>query len=127
MFDAANYVMNDQDPIAGIEATLPSIEYMHIKDANGEVKAMTPAGLGDGQYEEVIKRVDAACDKTMFLTVEPHLHVFQAFKSIDAHDKLDTIMTFENSDDAFDAAVTHLKKLLTKLGFKEDENRLWKK
>ncbi|MBE6597597.1 MAG: sugar phosphate isomerase/epimerase [Ruminococcaceae bacterium] len=125
VFDAANYVMNDQDPIEGIEATLPSIEYMHVKDASYEVKAMTPAGLGDGQYREVIKRVDEACDGVMFLTVEPHLHTFQAFKNIDARDTLKTVMTFENSDVAFDAAVTHLKNILTELGFKEDENKLW--
>lgn len=127
VFDAANYVMNDQDPIEGIEATLPSIEYLHIKDASSAVKAMTPAGLGDGHYREVLKMVDEACDKTMFLTVEPHLHTFQAFKNIDVHDKLDTVMTFENSDVAFDTAVTYLKNILTELGFKEDENKLWTK
>lgn len=127
IFDAANYVMNDQDPIEGIEATLPSVEYLHVKDASYEVKAMTPAGLGDGQYKEVLRRVDEACDRTMFLTLEPHLHTFQAFKNIDAHDSLKTVMTFENADVAFDTATSYLKKMLTELGFKEDENGLWKK
>ncbi len=127
IFDAANYVMNDQDPIEGIEATLPSLEYLHVKDASCAVKAMTPVGLGDGQYKEVLRRVDEAYEKTMFLTVEPHLHTFQAFKNIDAHDSLKTVMTFDNADVAFDTAVTYLKKMLTELGFEEDENGLWKK
>lgn len=127
VFDAANYVMNDQDPIEGIEATLPSIEYLHIKDANSAAKAITPVGLGDGRYREVLKRVDEACERTLFLTVEPHLFTFQAFKSIDVHSKLETAMTFDSAGAAFDTAVTYLKNMLTELGFQEDENKLWKK
>ena len=126
IFDAANFVMNDQDPLAGIEATLPALQYLHIKDARCEEKCIVPAGMGDGQYEEVLRRVDAATDETVFLTVEPHLHIFQAYQRIDSH-KLKTGIEFDNSDDAFDCAVTHLKNMLTKLGYHEEENKIWKK
>lgn len=126
IFDAANYVMNDQDPIKGIEATLPSLEYLHVKDARYAEKCIVPCGMGDGQYEEVLRRVDNATDGTLFLTVEPHLHIFQAYTSIDSH-KLKTELHFENSDDAFDCAVSNLKQTLTKLGFHEEENKTWKK
>ena len=126
VFDAANFVMNDQDPIEGIEATLPSLEYLHIKDARFDEKCITPCGMGDGQYEEVLRRVDAATDETLFLTVEPHLHIFQAYQRIDSH-KLKTGIEFDNSDDAFDCAVNHLKETLTKLGYHEEENYVWKK
>ena len=126
IFDAANFVMNDQDPLAGIEATLPALQYLHIKDARFEEKCIVPAGMEDGQYEEVLRRVDAATDETVFLTVEPHLHIFQAYQRIDSH-KLKTGIEFDNSDDAFDCAVTHLKNMLTKLGYHEEENKIWKK
>ena len=126
VFDAANFVMNDQDPIAGIEATIPSLEYLHVKDARFDEKCIVPCGMGDGQYEEVLRRVDALTDETLYLTVEPHLHIFQAYQRIDSK-KLKTGIEFDNSDDAFDCAVSHLKETLTKLGFHEEENYVWKK
>ncbi len=126
IFDAANYVMNDQDPLQGIEVTLPHLEYLHIKDAIMAEKAIVPAGMGDGCYDEVLRRVDAATDRTVFLTVEPHLHIFQSYQKIDSH-KLKTGIAFDNSDDAFDCAVGALKKILTTLGFHEGEDLVWKK
>ncbi len=126
IFDAANFVLNNQNPIAGMEATLPALEYLHIKDARFEEKCIVPAGMGNGAYEEVLRRVDAATDRTVFLTVEPHLHIFQAYKRIDSH-KLKTGMEFDNADNAFDCAVTHLKQLLTKLGYHEEKTKVWKK
>ena len=125
IFDAANYVMNDCDPIRGIEATLPSLEYLHVKDALREKKSIVPVGMGDGCYAEVLRRVDATTDRTVFLTVEPHLHVFEAYRRIDSH-TLKNELTFQSADEAFDYAVSALKKILTKLGYQE-ENGLWKK
>ena len=92
IFDAANYVMNDQDPLAGIEATLPSLEYLHIKDARFDEKCIVPCGMGDGQYEEVLRRVDAATDATLFLTLEPHLHIFQALYDRDFHQNIHLLL-----------------------------------
>lgn len=126
IFDPANYVMNDCDPIEGIEATLPSLEYLHIKDAIMAEKCIVPAGMGDGEVARVLRRVDASTDKTMFLTVEPHLRIFDAYSRIDSH-QLRTGIEFENNDDAFDCAVAHLKTMLTTLGYHEEENKTWKK
>ena len=87
---------------------------------------MTPAGLGDGHYEEILRRVDAATDRTVYLTVEPHLFVFKAFKTIDLQ-TLEVGVPFETADEAFDTAVNALKHLLIKIGFHEEENHVWKK
>ena len=125
IFDAANYVMNDCDPIRGIEATLPSLEYLHVKDALSAKKSIVPAGTGDGCYAEVLRRVDATTDRTLFLTLEPHLHVFEAYKRIDSH-QLKNELVFASADEAFDHAASALKKLLTELNYHE-ENGLWKK
>ena len=126
IFDAANYVMNDQDPIEGIQATLPSLEYLHVKDASFAEKCIQAAGAGDGRYEDVLKAVDAAYEGTFFLTLEPHLHIFDAYKKIDSH-KLKTGVDFATSDEAFDYASTALKNLLTKLGYTEGADHVWAK
>lgn len=126
IFDAANFVRDGQDPIKGIDVTLPSLEYIHVKDASYPDRKMWPVGLGQGQYEEVLKKADAAYNGTIFLTLEPHLYVFDAYKSIDHH-KLKVGVLYDSPNDAFDGAATHLKNLLTKLGYHEEENKLWKK
>ncbi len=126
IFDAANYVRQQQDPIEGYEATENSLVYLHVKDARFSDRTMVPVGLGDGQYEEILRRVDAHTDQTVFLTVEPHLFQFQAYKQIDSLE-LKHDLHFESADEAFDCAVAHLKKLLIKIGFHQEENGLWKK
>lgn len=126
VFDAANYVMNDQDPIAGIEATLLRPAYLHMKDAVQASKAIVPVGMGDGQYEEVLRRADAAMSGRVCLTVEPHLHIFEIYQKIDSH-KLKTGVAFDNSDDAFDCAVGSVKGILKKLGFEEGEDLVWRR
>lgn len=126
VFDAANYVMNDQDPLAGIDATLIRPAYLHMKDAIGAEKAIVPVGMGDGRYEEVLRRVDRAMDGLVYLTVEPHLHIFEIYQRIDSH-KLKTGIEFDNSDDAFDCAVAAVKKMLTGLGYREGEDLVWRK
>ena len=97
VFDAANYVRQGYDPIKGFEATKARLEYVHIKDAIKENRAHVPAGMGDGRYEDILKLVDQMTDKTVILTVEPHLFDFAIYKAIDAQ-KMDTALKFENSD-----------------------------
>ena len=50
-----------------------------------------------------------------------------AFKDIDAHSELKGHHTFETARESFDFAAQALKNLLTSLGFKEGENREWKR
>lgn len=126
IFDGANYVREGQDPLAGFAATLPNLEYLHVKDARAsDDRPLVPAGMGDAQYEEVLRRVGEASDKTYYLTLEPHLFIFDAYQKIDNH-KLETELEFANADDAFDTAANSLKAILKKLGYHEENNR-WKK
>ena len=126
VFDAANYIREGQDPIRGIEATLPSLQYLHVKDARFSDGTILPVGMGDGGYGEVLRRVDAWTDETVCLTVEPHLFSFVAYKQIDSH-QLKTELAFANADDAFDCAVDHLKELLRSLGYHEGEDKIWRR
>jgi hypothetical protein len=62
----------------------------------------------------------AKINKDTTMTLEPHLRIFDAFKSID-----DTEMKhkfhFTSNGEAFDAAVSALKNLLVNAGYKEVE------
>lgn len=119
IFDPANYRMNDADAERGIDITLPSLAYMHIKDAIFEEQMIVPAGEGEGRIADAIEKIDRSTDRAIFLSVEPHLMAFSAYKNIDEHE-LRGRYVFENSDESFDFAVSSLKKVLGSIGFKEN-------
>ena len=126
IFDPANYRMNGCDVMAGIEATLKNLAYLHIKDAIFESKVIVPAGDGEGRIAEVLDMVNEATDSVVYLTLEPHLFLFDAYKLIDNHE-LKGKYTFKNNSESFDFAATALKNLLTENGYKKDGNNEWKK
>ena len=126
IFDPANYRMNGADCMEGIEATLKNLRYLHIKDAICESQTIVPAGEGEGQIAKVIDIVNDHTDDVVYLTLEPHLHVFDAYASIDEHELKGT-HKFTNNREAFDFAVNSLKKLLTDNGYKRNEENLWTK
>ena len=115
IFDPANYIQCDQKA----EITLPKFhkktDYFHIKDVIYETGELVPAGYGDGDILKLIELIDE--DKT--LTLEPHLAVFDSFKSID-NTEMKHKFVYKNSNEAFDAAVIALKNLLKKAGYKEE-------
>lgn len=125
IFDGANYIMGGFDPIVGLTATRNKLEYMHVKDAIAETRQIVPVGMGDGGYVHAIETVNGDTDKTVFLTVEPHLKKFLSYGEIDDRE-LNTKLSFKDSDESFDFAVQSLKNMLTSLGFKED-NYTWTK
>jgi sugar phosphate isomerase/epimerase len=126
IFDAANYRINGADVIKGIEATLTNFKYIHVKDAIYKEQMIVPAGEGEGKIAEVINLVDKKIDNTVFLSVEPHLMSFVAYKSIDTHE-LKGKYSFTSNREAFDFATNALKKLLTEEGYKEDNLGIWKR
>jgi sugar phosphate isomerase/epimerase len=125
VFDPANFVLNDQDPIEGFEAALPSLEYIHIKDAISAEKSIVPCGRGDGRIAEVLLLVDRAREGDVFLSVEPHLHEFSAYKQIDTRE-LKNKYVFSTGGEAFDCAAESLRETLRQIGFHE-ENGAWKR
>ena len=126
IFDPANYRMNGCDVIEGIYATLLNLAYLHIKDAIYESQIIVPAGDGEGQIAEVLNIVNDATDDTIYLTLEPHLFLFDAYKLIDNHE-LKGKYTFSNNSESFDFAANALKKLLHDCGYEKDEKGIWKK
>jgi sugar phosphate isomerase/epimerase len=124
IFDAANYRMNDADVMDGIDATLINFKYMHIKDAIFSAQTIVPAGEGEGRIGEIIDLINEKTDDVVYLTLEPHLHVFDAYKDIDEHE-LKGKYSFKTSREAFDFAVRSLKELLIKHGYERNSNNEW--
>ena len=123
IFDAANLLMNDQDPMEGFEATADKLEYLHMKDCISSLRSTIPVGCGEGRYDEILQKVDAMTDGTVTLTLEPHLFGFSAYKLIDRHD-LKVAVKYASADEAFDAAAAAVKNTLRKIGFRQ-EGSVW--
>lgn len=124
IFDPANYRMNNCDVMAGIEATLVNLAYLHIKDAIYDSQIIVPAGDGEGRISEILDIVNNSTDDIVYLTLEPHLFLFDAYKLIDNHE-LKGKYTFTNNTESFDFAANALKALLIKNGYKKDGNNQW--
>ena len=99
---------------------------MHIKDAIYSEQTIVPAGEGEGRIGDIIDVINGHTDAEVYLTLEPHLHAFLAYKSIDDHE-LKGKHKFSNGREAFDFAVYALSELLTNHGYRKDENGIWKK
>lgn len=116
VYDPANFLQAGQNASQTLNALFGIISYFHIKDVISKTQQLVPAGHGDGHISDILKLIDF--DTT--LTIEPHLAVFDGYAQIDGRE-MKNKYTYKNNDEAFDAAVTSLKKLLTDNGY-EYEN-----
>ena len=115
IYDPANFLQCDEPADKTLDLFHAKTEYFHIKDVIMENGALVPAGYGDGKIKELLARITD--DKV--LTLEPHLAVFDAYKSID-NTEMKHKFTYASANEAFDAAVTALKSLLNEVGYKEE-------
>lgn len=81
-FDFANFVQCHQDTLEAYELLKDYITYVHVKDAQWDTHMVVPAGQGDGHVKEIFGKLDAAGYEG-FLSLEPHLADFAAFKSLE--------------------------------------------
>ena len=125
IFDPANYVVCDADPTLGIDVTLPSLVYMHVKDATRDGHLIVPAGEGDGHIGEALDKINRSTDRAIYLTLEPHLKVFSAYASIDDR-TLRNKYVFETATESFDCAANALKGVLRAGGYHEN-GQYWTK
>ena len=114
IYDPANFLQCGEPAEKTLDLFHDKTEYFHIKDVIVESGALVPAGYGDGKIPTLIERITG--DKV--LTLEPHLAVFDAYKSID-NTEMKHKFTYASADDAFDAAVAALKGILKEKGYKE--------
>ena len=87
VFDPANFVQCGQDTKYAYEQLKEFIAYMHIKDALAEDGRVVPSGAGDGNVEEILRRLfDGGYDG--FLSLEPHLGSFEGLAGLELDDKM---------------------------------------
>lgn len=82
IFDPANFIQCKVEILPAYEKLKDYIEYMHIKDCRLSDGFVVPCGKGDGNVEELIRRFNEK-DGKHFLTLEPHLKVFDGLKDLD--------------------------------------------
>ena len=112
VYDPANFLQAGQSAEQTLDALFGITSYFHIKDVISETQQLVPAGHGDAHISDIIKMIDF--DTTF--TVEPHLAVFEGYAQIDGRE-MKNKYTYKNNDEAFDAAVSALKKLLYENGY----------
>lgn len=112
IFDPANFVQCNQETLSAWELLKDKIYYMHIKDAltSGVV---VPSGLGDGNVQKIAKEFTKMGGN--HFTIEPHLHDFGTFKSLEIPGKESIIgkkYVFKDNDEAFDTAVKAFREIM---------------
>lgn len=115
IFDPANFIVTSHDIPTAYSLLKGRFEYMHIKDALMETKQIVPAGEGDGCIPQILKEYAEMSDRDRFLTLEPHLAVFEGLGNLQ-HEELKHKHVFKSRDEAFDTAVQTLKKVIKNEG-----------
>ncbi len=82
-FDFANFVQCGEDPKECWDMLQPYIEYIHIKDAVSSDNENVVCGTGEGRIEELLDRAVNKEGYEGFLTLEPHLVLFDSLASLE--------------------------------------------
>ncbi|MCY1038557.1 sugar phosphate isomerase/epimerase [Staphylococcus nepalensis] len=99
IFDFANFVQCGENTQACYELLSDYIEYIHIKDAVYKDNVNVLCGTGDGQIESILTQIFKA-DYKGFLTLEPHLVVFDSIKDLELEHSTETIQNSVAKDGA---------------------------
>ena len=103
VLDPANYLQCQQIPYPdAYEATLPWLDYVHVKDVTAD-GTLVPAGQGESKWEEILKRLRSD-GYDGFLALEPHLKASGQFQGF-------------SGPDLFQQASQGLQKLLKEMGW----------
>lgn len=113
-FDFANFVQCGEDTEKCWELLRPYIEYIHIKDAVTDDKENVLCGTGEGKIRQLLTRAIRDEDYTGFLTLEPHLVLFDALQSLETEDAKNVIKENKAKDGAEGYAMQYnaLKEIL---------------
>lgn len=115
IFDPANYILAGADTLEGFKSLCKYVTYMHIKDAVSEGGAVVPAGKGEGRVEEILRMLDEK-EGVFFLSVEPHLRVFDGLKALEASNgqelKINDVYVYPDNKTSFAAACSAIHELI---------------
>lgn len=117
IFDPANFIQCGVKIIPAFEKLEPYIDYMHIKDCRYEDGRVVPAGKGDGEIVELLRRFNKK-DGAHFLTLEPHLKVFKGLEELEKSGETAQQMDdfeYPTKWDSFNAACDALHEVLARI------------
>ncbi len=127
VFDPANFIQCGVKPEESWPLLSPYIRYLHIKDALLSSGQVVPAGMGDGHIAGLLKHFSEK-DGRIYLSLEPHLKVFQGLESLETDDVSSRGMQgYPSGQAAFRAAAQALKSVLKEIGFSETQTGIFEK
>lgn len=109
LYDPANYVLGGQDLDVAMDLLLKKrkTEFLHIKDATYS-GAIVACGEGEGRVREAVSHCTGS---DLYMTIEPHLFQSKSYKEFDGKELINK-RVFNNEGEAFDYAVTAVRKTL---------------
>lgn len=99
-FDFANFVQCGEDTEACWDMLQPYIAYIHIKDAITSDKENVVCGTGEGKIPQLLRRAIMDENYEGFLTLEPHLVLFDSLASLETTDAKNIIKENKAKDGA---------------------------
>lgn len=100
VFDFANFVQCGEDTMECWELLHDHVAYIHIKDAVTTDKENVLCGIGEGKIAEILKRAIKEEGYQGFLTLEPHLVLFDALQSLETENAENIIKENKAKDGA---------------------------
>lgn len=85
-FDFANFVQCGEDPEQCWEMLKDHVVYIHIKDAVRGNNENVLCGTGDGKIPQLLAKIIRQDGYQGFLTLEPHLVLFDTLQSLETED-----------------------------------------
>lgn len=117
IFDPANFIQCGVNSLDAYALLKDKITYFHIKDCCRDTGFVVPCGHGDGHIREILS--DCRLAET-FVTLEPHLRVFDGLAELDATSgelaERNVEYTYSDNLESFAAAADALKKTLSEIG-----------
>lgn len=114
VLDNGNFPFCGEDASGAYMLLKDYVEYMHIKDCDGD-GVIVPPGFGNAYLKETLEQINSRVDGDFILTVEPHLMMFTGLSSLSDTDDIKHKYSFADGFEAFEFAVKELRKMLNEL------------
>ncbi len=116
VFDYANFVQCGEDTASCWEMLKDQVVYIHIKDAIYDKNENVVCGTGDGKIAQLLEQAIVKEGYEGFLTLEPHLVLFDTLQSLEVADASEVISENKAKDGAEGYAMQFnaLKEILNK-------------